>query len=125
MNTVKIKRIYDPVENDDGFRILVDRLWPRGISISSAKIDLWMKDIAPSTPLRVFFNHDVSKWDQFREMYIKELDQNPEVANLIRKLRDGPLTLLYSAVDTEHNNAVVIKKYIEDALSSGRVADQL
>jgi len=125
MNTVKIKRIYDPVENDDGFRILVDRLWPRGISISNAKIDLWMKDIAPSTPLRVFFNHDVNKWDQFREMYIKELDQNPEVANLIRKLKDGPLTLLYSAVDTEHNNAVVIKKYIEDALSSGRVADQL
>lgn len=125
MNTLKIKRIYDPVESDDGFRILVDRLWPRGISLSNAKIDLWMKDIAPSTPLRVFFNHDVSKWDQFKEMYIKELDQNPEVANLIRKLRDGNVTILYSAADTEHNNAVVIKKYVEDALSSGRVADQL
>ncbi len=125
MNTLKIKRIYDPVESDDGFRILVDRLWPRGISLSNAKIDLWMKDIAPSTPLRVFFNHDVSKWDQFKEMYIKDLDQNPEVANLIRKLRDGNVTILYSAADTEHNNAVVIKKYVEDALSSGRVADQL
>ncbi len=125
MNVLKTKRIYDPVESDDGFRILVDRLWPRGVSVSDAKIDLWMKDIAPSTPLRVFFNHDVSKWDQFKEMYIKELDQNPEVANLIRKLRDGHVTILYSAADTEHNNAVVIKKYVEDALSSGRVADQL
>ena len=125
MNVLKTKRIYDPVESDDGFRILVDRLWPRGVSVSNAKIDLWMKDIAPSTPLRVFFNHDVSKWDQFKEMYIKELDQNPEVANLIRKLRDGNVTILYSAADTEHNNAVVIKKYVEDALSSGRVADQL
>ncbi len=111
---ISIKRIYEPYGEGDGFRALVDRLWPRGISKGSAHIDLWMKEIAPSDALRNWFAHDPAKWEEFRKRYEKELDSKGElVAVLAEKAKKGKLTLLYGAKDTEHNQAVVLKEYLE------------
>jgi uncharacterized protein YeaO (DUF488 family) len=112
---IKLKRAYEVPESDDGFRILVDRLWPRGVSRSSARIDLWLKEIAPSTALRKRFGHEPSKWTVFRERYFEELDHNPEALEQLRAHVDqGMVALVYGAKDKEHNHAVALKEYLEN-----------
>jgi uncharacterized protein YeaO (DUF488 family) len=110
---VKLKRAYDPPDAHDGTRILVDRLWPRGVTKQRAAIDQWMKDIAPSSELRKWFGHDRARWDEFRRRYAKEVHQNAALLAQLRTLaRHGPITLVYSAHDEKHNDAVELKKLI-------------
>lgn len=111
---IRIKRIYDLSSADDGKRILVDRLWPRGIRKEDAKIDEWLKDIAPSDELRKWFSHDPSKWQEFKTKYRQELKGKTELIEIIRKeAKRGTVTLLFAAKDMEHNNACVLKEIIE------------
>lgn len=111
---IQLKRAYEPPSKEDGFRILVDRLWPRGVSKEKADINLWMKDIAPSIELRKWFSHDPAKWDEFRRRYWDELKKNPELLDQIRnQSRQGKVTLVYSAKDEEHNDAVALKEFLE------------
>ncbi len=111
---IMLKRAYEPAEPRDGLRILVDRLWPRGVSKSTAHIDLWLKDVAPSTRLRKWFNHDPLKWDEFRDQYVLELDHNPEaVEQLADHAQHGVVTLVYGAKDGEHSHVIVLKEYLE------------
>lgn len=111
---LNIKRVYDHPDINDGYRILVDRLWPRGISRSELIFDDWMKDLAPSTSLRKWFNHEPEKWSAFIWRYEQELKDNKAVAELIKNLSmHTTATLLYGASDTEHNHALVLKKFIE------------
>lgn len=110
---IKVKRIYDEPSSDNGVRVLVDRLWPRGLSKESARIDLWLRDVAPSDELRKWFNHDASKWEEFKRRYFKELENNKAVNELINLLRDRrTITLLYSA-KSPYNNATALKEYLE------------
>ncbi|MEM3178187.1 MAG: DUF488 domain-containing protein [Candidatus Micrarchaeaceae archaeon] len=111
-----IKRVYDKTELTDGKRVLVDRLWPRGLKKSAANIDLWLKDVAPSTELRKWFGHDPTKWNEFRKKYEEELLKNPEFEKLVELARNSDITLLYSASDTEHNDAVVLQELIKKRL---------
>ncbi len=112
---IQLKRAYDPSEPEDGYRVLVDRLWPRGISKEDAAIDHWLKEIAPSDDLRKWFGHDQEKWGAFRARYRGELEGKDEaIAFLREKAGEGTLTLIYAAKDTEHNNAVVLKEYLQD-----------
>jgi uncharacterized protein YeaO (DUF488 family) len=112
--SLAIKRVYEPVSPKDGYRILVDRLWPRGLSKDRAAVDLWLKDIAPSTELRRWFGHDPSKWDEFRRKYSAELATHAEDVAQIRKLaKRRRVTLVYGARDTERNDAVVLLGYLE------------
>lgn len=114
MGTIKLKRAYEPPEKGDGLRVLVDRLWPRGVSKQSAHIDHWLKEIAPSDALRKWFSHDPSKWNEFRKRYVRELEKRPEaVAQLKQHVGKGVTTLVYSAKDEQHNNAVALKEYLE------------
>jgi len=111
---VRIKRVYEPHDSSDGKRILIDRLWPRGLTKDKAKIDLWLKGIAPSTELRKWFGHDPEKWSEFQKRYKSELDANKESVGTLRdQLKDGPATLVYGAKDEEHNDAVVLAEYLE------------
>jgi uncharacterized protein YeaO (DUF488 family) len=107
---LKVKRIYEPAEKADGFRVLVDRLWPRGVSKERAALDLWAKDIAPSTALRKWFGHDPKRWESFKDKYERELREHPLDLKKLRRLyrTHKSLTLLYGSKDTEHNEAVVI-----------------
>ena len=106
---ISIKRVYLPAEDSDGYRVLVDRLWPRGIKKENAKIDLWAKALAPSAELRKWFNHIPGRFDEFSKKYVEELKANPEVAPILDKLRQhDKVTLLYGARDEQHNNAVVL-----------------
>ena len=109
--TVKLKRVYEKAEKSDGFRILVDQLWPRGLSKEKVKADLWLKDVAPSHELRKWFGHDPAKWDEFRKRYKKELSKNKELFDGIKeKIEENEIvTLLFSASDEKHNNAVALK----------------
>ena len=109
---VRIKRIYEPVERDDGQRILVDRLWPRGVSRESAGLDLWLPDVAPSSELRKWFGHADERWDQFKARYEEELRENPHLPTLLALVDDGPMTLLYGAKNEEHNQAVVLQEIL-------------
>lgn len=110
---IKLKRIYDEASESDGFRVLVDRLWPRGVKKDNARVDLWVKTIAPTTELRKWFNHDVSKWDEFCRRYKQELDTNPDFASFADTVSQHPVvTFLFGAKDTEHNNAVVLKQKV-------------
>jgi uncharacterized protein YeaO (DUF488 family) len=112
---IKLKRIYDPVSPDDGKRILIDRLWPRGIKKEDARIDEWLRDIAPSAQLRKWFSHEPSKWAEFKKRYREELKDKRELIDRLRsEAENGTLTLLYSAKDREHNNAIVLKEVIEE-----------
>ena len=116
-DNVRLKRAYDPPGGNDGRRILVDRLWPRGVSKAEADIDEWVKDLAPSTELRKWFGHDPARWAEFRRRYFQELDQSPEaVATLVERARRGTLTLIYSAKDTEHNQARALAEYLKPRL---------
>lgn len=112
--TLKLKRAYEPAHQDDGTRILVDRLWPRGVTKEQAKIDLWLKDVAPSNELRKWSHADPARYDEFRERYAHELDAKPDgLAVLLAMLQKGTVTLVYAAKDEERNNAVALKAYIE------------
>lgn len=112
--TINVKRAYDPPAARDGARILVDRLWPRGISKEELKLDSWMKDLSPSNDLRKWYHAGDHKWEDFRNRYFKELDSEPEaVAELRKKARGHTVTLLYGSKDEEHNNAVALKEYLE------------
>jgi uncharacterized protein YeaO (DUF488 family) len=111
---IRVKRIYDPPAPEDGCRVLVDRLWPRGVRKADAAIDLWLREIAPSTELRHWFAHDPAKWAGFRERYRAELsDKEDALAGLRGKARESTVTLLYAAHDAEHNNAVALKGLLE------------
>jgi uncharacterized protein YeaO (DUF488 family) len=113
---VQLKRAYEEPGPDDGFRILVDRLWPRGVPKASAHIDLWFKDIAPSPELRKWYGHEPSRWPEFRTRYFAELDGNPEaVAQLRQLVRRGPVTLVYAAKDQQHSHAVALLDYLKGA----------
>jgi len=107
---IRIKRVYEAPDSRDGFRILVDRLWPRGLSRETARIDLWMKDIAPSTALRKWFAHEPEKWPVFRQRYLAELEQNRQLLEALVELagKHKRTTLLYAASDKDHNNATVL-----------------
>lgn len=112
--TIQLKRVYERPEKSDGTRVLVDRLWPRGLTKEKAALDLWLKEIAPSTELRKWFGHDPKKWRSFRGRYQTELKQHPQQLKLIEdKDKAGTVTLLYGARDREHNEAVVLKQILE------------
>ncbi len=112
--TFQVKRVYAPSAAADGRRVLVDRLWPRGRSKASLKLDEWMKDIAPGNELRRRFHHDQSRWEEFQKMYFKELDSRPDlIERLVQWSRAGKVTLLFAAKDEIHNNAVALKNYLE------------
>ncbi len=113
---IRLKRAYEPASPNDGTRVLVERLWPRGISKEKAALDLWLKEVAPSPELRKWYSHDVSKWDEFRRRYRSELQHNPgPVKELLQLVSKGPVTLIYGSRDQEHNSAVVLKDYLEQA----------
>src|SRR5580698_5358479 len=102
---VRIKRVYEPRDEHDGKRVLVDRLWPRGLTKEKAGVDLWLKEIAPSTELRTWFDHDPAKWEEFKKRYTRELHANTEQVVLLKEeLKKGPVTLVYGAKDEEHND---------------------
>ena len=110
---VKLKRAYELVDSKDGARVLVDRLWPRGVSKENAALDQWMKEIAPTTELRKWFGHDPARWKEFRSRYGKELHQNAELLRQLRLLaREGLVTLIYSAHDEVHNDAILLRDII-------------
>ena len=108
---MRVKRVYEPASREDGLRVLVDRVWPRGVSKSKAAIDQWMKDVAPSTALRQWFGHDPERWTEFRRRYRAELARRPELLKELRAIaRKSVLTLVYSARDERHNQAVVLRE---------------
>ncbi len=108
---IRIKRVYEQPDKHDGRRILVDRLWPRGLTKEKASVDLWLKDIAPSTELRKWFGHDPGRWGEFKERYLAELKVNSEQIRMLKQELDkGVVTLVYAAKDEEHNEAVVIQE---------------
>ena len=110
---LKLKRAYDPVASDDGTRILVERLWPRGVSKAQLHLDAWLKDVGPTTELRRWFGHDPEKWSQFRARYFRELDSRPESWRpILSAARGRTVTLVYSSHDEEHNNAVALREYL-------------
>ncbi|MEO9022316.1 MAG: DUF488 family protein [Ginsengibacter sp.] len=110
---IKIKRIYEERAKEDGFRVLVDRLWPRGFTKEKAGLDLWLKEIAPSNELRKWFSHDPEKWDEFRKRYVAEIKENKEPLLLLKeKLKKEDVTLLYGAKDQVHNEALVLKELL-------------
>lgn len=114
---LQLKRVYDPPADIDGMRILVDRLWPRGLSKAEARIDFWAKAVAPSNELRRWYQHEPAKWPEFQRKYFAELQNNSEaVRELITETGNGKVTLLYSAKETRLNNAVVLKNYLESLL---------
>jgi uncharacterized protein YeaO (DUF488 family) len=111
---IRIKRIYELPADGDGLRVLVDRIWPRGMKREAAKVDLWLKEIAPSSALRKWFGHDPAKWGKFCERYYKELESKQHELNVLRSHSEGSVvTLLFSARDAEHNNAIALKAYLE------------
>jgi uncharacterized protein YeaO (DUF488 family) len=111
---IKLKRVYEAPSATDGFRVLVDRLWPRGLTKDRAAVDLWLKEVAPSAELRKWFGHDPAKWKQFQVRYRKELRAGHDAIGLLReKSKQGTITLLYGARDTEHNEALVLKALLD------------
>ena len=109
---IKIKRVYEKPDEEDGIRILVDRLWPRGLTKENASVDLWLKDLAPSTELRKWFGHDPVKWKEFQKRYLLELEKNKKQGLLLKnQIKKGKVTLVYGAKDEEHNEAVILKDF--------------
>lgn len=114
---IRTKRVYDDAADDDGFRVLVDRLWPRGVAKERLPLDGWTKELAPSSELRTWFSHMPSRWAEFKARYFRELDAQPEATtHLLELSRRGNLTLVFSAKDLEHSNAVALKEYLERKL---------
>lgn len=109
-----LKRIYEPPDDGDGRRILVDRLWPRGVTKADAAVDQWLKDVAPSPELRKWFGHDPAHWDEFRRRYRAELSANSEAVDQLRRLH-GKVTLLYAAHDEQHNHALVLLDFLQSS----------
>jgi uncharacterized protein YeaO (DUF488 family) len=110
----KLKRVYEEPSKQDGFRVFVERLWPRGISKERAAVDVWLKEVAPSPELRKWFDHDPAKWEEFLRRYEKELEQRTnEIQLLLEKSREGTVTLVYAAHDQEHNSALLLKQHLE------------
>jgi len=115
--TIRIKRVYEEPQEADGRRILVDRLWARGLSKEKAKVDVWVKEIAPSTELRRWYGHDPNKWTEFKSRYAAELQANPgQVEEILEEVREGIVTFLYSSKEEQLNNAVALKEYIESII---------
>ena len=111
---IKTRRIYDKPETDDGLRILVDRIWPRGLKKNGVKIDLWQKDIAPSSSTRKWFKHDQRKWNEFKRRYYNELKDKQEIVKLLlEKSKEGTITLLYSSKEEKYNNAIALKEFLQ------------
>ncbi len=122
---IRLKRVYEPEAPEDGVRYLVERLWPRGVKKTELPSDGWLKQVGPSTELRQWFGHDPARWDEFRRRYFRELDEAPQAWEPIaRQARRGPVTLLYSSRDTEHNNAVALKEYLDQHRGAGRSPDK-
>jgi uncharacterized protein YeaO (DUF488 family) len=122
---IQLKRVYDKASADDGKRFLIERLWPRGIKKTALRIDAWLKEVGPSTPLRQWFGHEPKRWEEFRRRYFSELDRNADaLAPILEAARQGRVTLLFSSHDTEHNNAVALKEYLEFKMS-GKKAVQI
>ena len=110
---IQLKRAFYPASEKDGYRVLVDRIWPRGLRKEEVRVDDWMKEIAPSTELRKWFGHEPAKWAEFRRRYFAELSHRRELVNMLLEIaRSRPLTLVYSAKDEEHNNAVALREYL-------------
>ena len=111
---IQLKRAYDKPQKTDGRRILIDRVWPRGVRKEDLKLDEWLKDLAPSTELRRWFGHDPEKWEEFRRRYFQELDAHPDTIRQLRtKMREGPLTIVFGSKEQRFNNAVALKEYLE------------
>jgi uncharacterized protein YeaO (DUF488 family) len=111
--SIQLKRVYDKPAKTDGRRILVDRIWPRGLTKKEARLDEWLKEIAPSTALRKWFGHEPSRWEEFKKRYFRELgSQRERVEGLAQQSKKGTVTLVFGAKDTEHNNAVALKEYL-------------
>jgi uncharacterized protein YeaO (DUF488 family) len=111
---INLKRVYEKPTKGDGMRILVDRLWPRGLTKQKANVDLWLKEIAPSTELRKWFHHDPKKWEEFKKQYRMELKNKKEPIEVLKKqLKRGTVTLVYGAKDEEHNEAIVLKELLD------------
>src|SRR5438046_235355 len=111
---IKCKRVYENPSPEDGLRVLVERLWPRGLTKKRAAVDLWLKDVAPSPELRQWFGHDPARWEQFQERYRQELRQKKDVVRLLKqKAKEGSVTLVYAARDEEHNGALVLKRFLQ------------
>lgn len=114
---IKIKRVYEPLDINDGRRFLVERLWPRGMKKESLCMEAWLKDVAPSGSLRKWFGHDPARWDQFQQLYIAELESNTAALfTLLDAAGQGDITLLYSSHDREHNNTLVLKRFLDELL---------
>lgn len=114
---IRLRRAYDKVTSEDGEVLLVERLWPRGVKKTELRPHAWVKEVAPSTALRKWFGHDPEKWQEFRQRYFAELDVNPAAWEpIVEAARKGHVTLVYSSRDTEHNNAVALKEYLEAKL---------
>lgn len=113
MTDITTKRVYEPVDPHDGFRVLVDRLWPRGMAKGQVQIDLWLKDVAPSTALRKWFGHDPTKWEEFKRRYFSERDAKPTVVErILNEAAERRVILLFSPRDTEYNQAVALREYL-------------
>lgn len=118
MSRIRTRRIYEPPGPDDRFRILTDRLWPRGLTKERARVDLWIRDAAPSTELRRWYQHDPERWDEFRRRYFAELDAKPElIEQILEQVRWEPITLVFSSQEEHYNNASALKEYLERRIS--------
>ncbi len=122
---IRVKRVYEPPAPGDGHRVLVDRLWPRGLSKSAARVDRWMQDIAPSTELRTWFGHDPDRWDRFKSRYASELATRSELLDELRQLEveHGTLTLVYAARDVLHSNGVALREVLQERGNAGDASD--
>ena len=115
--SIDVKRAYDPPARSDGYRVLIDRIWPRGVTKEDLKVDAWLKAVAPSTALRKWFGHDPKKWDEFGRRYARELEPHAAaLEQLVERARAGHVTLVFAAKDIEHSNAVALREYLEGQL---------
>lgn len=122
---IQVKRAYEEASNNDGARFLVERLWPRGIRKEHLQVEDWLKDVAPSSGLRRWFQHDPAKWAEFRRRYFSELEKHPDTwQSLLAQARRSRVTLVYSAHDIEHNNAIALKRFLEKKLKGKEVAHE-
>ncbi len=122
---IRVKRVYDKPSANDGTRFLVDRLWPRGLKKEAVRVERWLKEVSPSNELRNWFRHEPSRWKEFQRRYAAELDKKPETWQPLRQAaQEGDITLVFSARDTEHNNAVALKAYLDKRLKAKAAGQQ-